>query len=59
MPINRRQYWSIVYPVAALVYVAVMFLVDWDGTAVVVGAILLGIMALLARLVPLGPPPSR
>ncbi len=51
---NRQQYYSVVLPVAGIVFVIAMFLLDWDGTGVVVGALILGLIAILGRLAPLG-----
>ena len=50
----RSQYYSILLPVAGIIYVIAMFLLDWNGTAVVVGALILGLIAILGRMVPLG-----
>lgn len=36
-------------PVAGIIYVIAMFLLDWNGTAVVVGALVLGAMAVLGQ----------
>lgn len=33
---------------AGIIYVIAMFLLDWNGTAVVVGALLLGLVAVVA-----------
>jgi hypothetical protein len=55
MPLTRQQYYSILIPAAAIIYVIVMFLLDWDSTAVVVGALILGLLAVCGRLVPIGP----
>ena len=50
----RSQYYSILLPVAGIIYVISMFLLDWNGTAVVVGALILAVIAILGRMVPLG-----
>lgn len=50
----RSQYYSILLPAAGIIYVIAMFLLEWDGTAVVVGALILGLIAILGRMVPLG-----
>lgn len=50
----RSQYYSILLPVAGIIYVIAMFLLDWDGTAVIVGALILAVIAILGRMVPLG-----
>ena len=50
----RSQYYSMLLSVAGIVYVIVMFLLDWDGTAVVVGALILAVIAILGRMAPLG-----
>lgn len=49
---TRSQYYSVLMPAAGIIYVIAMFLLDWDGTAVVVGALVLGLMAVLGRLAP-------
>ena len=41
----KGQYYQRVMPVAGIIYVIVMFLTGWNGTAVVVGALLLGLIA--------------
>ncbi len=51
---TRQQYYSILIPAAGIIYVIAMFLLDWNGTAVVVGALSLGLIAILGRLAPLG-----
>jgi hypothetical protein len=52
---NRQQYYSVLLPAAGIIYVIAMFLLDWDSTAVVVGALILGLVAILGRLIPLAP----
>ncbi len=51
---TRNQYYSILIPAAGIVYLIVMFLLDWNGTAVVVGALIIGLITILGRFVPLG-----
>ncbi len=46
---ERGQFYSRIVPVAAIVYVIVMFLVDWNTTAVVVGALLIALIAVLGN----------
>lgn len=50
---NRRQYYSILFPAAGIIYVIAMFLLDWNGTAVVVGALIIALLAISGRFVPL------
>lgn len=42
---ERTQFYSRILPIAAIVYVIVMFLVDWNTTAVIVGAMLIALIA--------------
>lgn len=44
---NKGQYYQRVMPVAGIVYVIIMFLTGWNGTAVVVGALILGLIAVV------------
>ena len=50
---TRTQYYSVLIPAAGIIYVIAMFLLDWNGTAVIVGALILALLAILGRLVPL------
>lgn len=47
--VDRQRYYSVLIPVAGIIYVIAMFLLDWNGTAVVVGALVLGAMAVLGQ----------
>ena len=51
---TRNQYYSILIPAAGIVYLIIMFLLDWNGTAVVVGALIIGLITILGRFAPLG-----
>ena len=55
MQMTRSQYYSIVIPVLGIIYLAVLFITDWNGTVAVVGGLLIGAMTILARLIPMGP----
>ncbi len=44
---NKGQYYQRVMPVAGIVYVIIMFLTGWNGTAVVVGALILGLFGVV------------
>jgi hypothetical protein len=45
---KRSEYYRVVMPAAGILYVIAMFLLDWNTTAVVVGALLIGLVAVLA-----------
>lgn len=52
--LDRSKYYSVLLPAAGIIFVIAMFLLDWNGTAVVIGALILGLIAVLGRMVPLG-----
>lgn len=51
---TQELYYSRLLPIIAMIYVALMFLLDWNSTAVVVGGIVVGIFALAGSFVTRG-----
>jgi hypothetical protein len=48
---TQEMYYSRLLPVIALLYIAILFLLDWDSKAIIVGAILIGALALAGSFV--------
>lgn len=46
---NRTQYYSRLVPILGIVYVIINVLTGWNTTVVVVGALILGIVAIVGN----------
>lgn len=50
---HRTQYYAIMISAAAVVYAIIGFIAGWDGGYAIVGALIIGLLTILGRLVPI------
>ncbi len=48
---TQEMYYSRLLPIIAMIHVALMYVLDWDSTAVFVGGMLVGVVALAGRFI--------
>jgi uncharacterized membrane protein len=53
---TQEMYYSRLLPIIALIYVAILFLLEWNSTAVIVGGLVVGIFALAGSFITHGQP---
>jgi hypothetical protein len=53
---TQEMYYSRLLPIIALIYIAVLFLLEWNSTAVIVGGLVVGIFALAGSFITRGQP---
>jgi hypothetical protein len=53
---TQEMYYSRLLPIIALISVAILFLLEWNSTAVIVGGLVVGIFALAGSFITQGQP---